>query len=131
MALILSPHPDDECVIGGLALRLMRESGVRIVSVAMTLGSNRERQAERLDELRGLRLDRIRAPGNHPGRVRTGHPESREKDPDHWKKSVGRLVEIIDQWALGPSSFPMSRIGTVPMSACIFSPWTLCVNDRN
>ena len=41
VALILSPHPDDECVIGGLALRLMRESGVRIVNVAMTLGSNR------------------------------------------------------------------------------------------
>ena len=54
VALILSPHPDDECVIGGLALRLMRESGVRIVNVAVTLGSNRERQAERLDDVAEL-----------------------------------------------------------------------------
>ena len=25
-ALIFSPHPDDECLIGGLALRLLREA---------------------------------------------------------------------------------------------------------
>jgi N-acetylglucosamine malate deacetylase 1 len=25
-ALIFSPHPDDECLIGGFALRLMREA---------------------------------------------------------------------------------------------------------
>jgi hypothetical protein len=30
-ALIFSPHPDDECIIGGLALRFMREAGVRVV----------------------------------------------------------------------------------------------------
>ena len=41
VALIFSPHPDDECIIGGLALRLMREAAMRVVNVAVTLGSNR------------------------------------------------------------------------------------------
>jgi LmbE family N-acetylglucosaminyl deacetylase len=50
--LIFSPHPDDECIIGGLALRLMREAGMRVVNVAVTQGSNKARQAGRLEELR-------------------------------------------------------------------------------
>ena len=51
IALIMSPHPDDECIIGGLPLRLMRETGFRIVNVAITLGSNLDRRKERLREL--------------------------------------------------------------------------------
>jgi LmbE family N-acetylglucosaminyl deacetylase len=51
-ALIFSPHPDDECIIGGLALRLMREAGMRVINVAVTQGSNPARQAARLAELR-------------------------------------------------------------------------------
>src|SRR3982751_3697005 len=51
--LIFSPHPDDECIIGGLALRLQREAGFRVVNVAVTQGSNKARQAERWEELRG------------------------------------------------------------------------------
>ena len=43
-ALIFSPHPDDECIIGGLALRLMREAGMRVVNVAVTQGSNMARR---------------------------------------------------------------------------------------
>jgi N-acetylglucosamine malate deacetylase 1 len=49
--LIFSPHPDDECIIGGLALRLMREAGMRVINVAVTQGSNKARQAARLAEL--------------------------------------------------------------------------------
>jgi len=51
VALILSPHPDDECIIGGLPLRLMKEGGIRIINVAITLGSNPQRKQERLTEL--------------------------------------------------------------------------------
>ena len=51
-ALIFSPHPDDECIIGALALRLQREAGFRIVNVAVTQGSNKARQAARWEELR-------------------------------------------------------------------------------
>src|SRR5258706_3258614 len=51
VALILSPHPDDECIVGGFALRLMREAGMRVINVAVTLGSNKLRRAERWKEL--------------------------------------------------------------------------------
>ncbi|MDH3772286.1 MAG: PIG-L family deacetylase, partial [Nitrospirota bacterium] len=52
-ALIFAPHPDDECIIGGLPLRLLRELGMKVINVAVTLGSRRERQAERWRELEG------------------------------------------------------------------------------
>src|SRR6266699_6040135 len=52
-ALFFAPHPDDECIVGGLALRLMREARMNVINVAITLGSKKERQAERLRELRG------------------------------------------------------------------------------
>jgi len=52
VALIFSPHPDDECITGGLALRLMRETGMRVVNVAVTLGSDKKRRPARRRELK-------------------------------------------------------------------------------
>ena len=49
--MILSPHPDDECITGSLALRLLHENNAHIINVAVTLGSNKERQDERKKEL--------------------------------------------------------------------------------
>lgn len=49
--LVFSPHPDDECIIGGLPLRLLREQKLQIINVAVTLGSNKNRQVERWHEL--------------------------------------------------------------------------------
>lgn len=49
--LILSPHPDDESIVGSLALRLMQENNAHVVNVAVTLGSKKERQKSRLKEL--------------------------------------------------------------------------------
>src|SRR3954447_11516754 len=51
-ALFFAPHPDDETIIGGLALRLLREAKWNVINVAVTQGSKRERQAERLQELK-------------------------------------------------------------------------------
>ncbi len=51
-ALYFAPHPDDECISSGLAVRLLREAGMRIVNVAVTLGSNKDRRAARLTELK-------------------------------------------------------------------------------
>jgi LmbE family N-acetylglucosaminyl deacetylase len=48
---LFSPHPDDECIYGGLPLRLAREAGCEVVNVAVTQGSKKERQAGRLAEL--------------------------------------------------------------------------------
>lgn len=51
-ALIFSPHPDDECIVGGLALRLLRESKWNVINVAVTLGGKKGRRPARLRELR-------------------------------------------------------------------------------
>lgn len=50
-ALIFAPHPDDECIVGALPLRLRQEAGWSVANVAVTLGSRHERRAERLSEL--------------------------------------------------------------------------------
>jgi N-acetylglucosamine malate deacetylase 1 len=52
IALLFSPHPDDECITGLLPLRLMREAGIKIINVPVTFGSNKERQAARAEELK-------------------------------------------------------------------------------
>lgn len=49
---ILSPHPDDECITGLLALRLQRECGFSVIVSPATLGSLRARRAARRGELR-------------------------------------------------------------------------------
>lgn len=49
--LLFSPHPDDECITGLLALRLAREAGRQVVNVPVTFGSKVERQTERAAEL--------------------------------------------------------------------------------
>ncbi len=49
--LLVSPHPDDECLTGALPLRLRIEQRRRIVNVAATLGSQLERRGARHLEL--------------------------------------------------------------------------------
>jgi LmbE family N-acetylglucosaminyl deacetylase len=95
-ALIFSPHPDDECIIGGLALRLMREAGMRVVNVAVTQGSNKARQAGRLDELKAacdyLGFDVIQTA---PGGLEHINIETRTGDPAQWQSSVEVIAAII------------------------------------
>src|SRR5215204_2018270 len=88
-ALIFSPHPDDECIIGGLALRLQREAGLRVVNVAVTQGSNKARQAARWDELTAacdyLGFDLVET---IPGGLEEGNAASRKANPAAWRASV-------------------------------------------
>jgi len=49
--LLFSPHPDDECIIGLLPLRLQQEHNFQVVNVPMTFGSNPTRRKGRLNEL--------------------------------------------------------------------------------
>jgi LmbE family N-acetylglucosaminyl deacetylase len=51
ICLIFSPHPDDECLSGALALRLRHQHGWRVINCAVTLGSKPERRAERWQEV--------------------------------------------------------------------------------
>lgn len=95
-ALIFSPHPDDECIIGGLPLRLLREAGWRVVNVAVTQGSNRDRQAARLDELRAacefLQFDLVTTAS---GGLEKINPATRERDHGHWAGCVNVIVRIL------------------------------------
>src|SRR5260370_27730937 len=95
-ALIFSPHPDDECIIGALALRLLRESRVNVINVAVTQGSKKERQAERLRELEGAcyylgyGLQSIGANGLEKVTAKT-----REQDHALWRQSVKTIAGIL------------------------------------
>jgi N-acetylglucosamine malate deacetylase 1 len=95
-ALLFSPHPDDECVTGGLALRLARQAGFRVVNVAVTLGSHRARQLERWEELRqacrwlGFDLERTAPQGLEGIKL-----ETRQRNPKEWSASVQVIATIL------------------------------------
>ncbi|MGA8660401.1 MAG: PIG-L family deacetylase [Chthoniobacterales bacterium] len=95
-ALIFAPHPDDEVIIGGLPLRLLRELKINVVNVAVTLGSRVDRQAERWQELKNC-CDYIGfglvAPG---GKGLEGiNPVTRERDPQRWSASVQLITGLL------------------------------------
>jgi len=96
VALIFSPHPDDECIIGALALRLLRESGWNVKNVAVTQGSNRERQAERLIELRNacdyLGIGLIQTA---PNGLEAITPKARSEDPTGWATKVTLIADLL------------------------------------
>jgi len=95
-ALIFSPHPDDECLIGGLPLRLMREAGMRVVNVAVTQGSNRERQAARWEELTqacgwlGFAVEQTA-----PGGLEAINPKTRANDSSRWAAAVQVIAATL------------------------------------
>jgi LmbE family N-acetylglucosaminyl deacetylase len=97
-ALIFSPHPDDEVIIGGLALRLMRESGWRIINVAVTQGSNKARQAARWEELKnccqhiGFELIQTAPTG-----LEKINPKTRNQEPQHWQQCVTVIAQILQR----------------------------------
>lgn len=95
-ALIFSPHPDDECIIGGLALRLLREAGMRVVNVAVTQGSNKARQADRLEELKAaceyLGFDLVQTA---PAGLENVNVKTRTSDAARWQTSVERIAAIL------------------------------------
>jgi LmbE family N-acetylglucosaminyl deacetylase len=93
---MFSPHPDDECIVGALPLRLRREAGWRVINVAVTLGSAKVRQAARLAELGGaceyLGFELLLAAPNGLERV---HPASRDADPQHWRSMVSLIADML------------------------------------
>jgi N-acetylglucosamine malate deacetylase 1 len=95
-ALFFAPHPDDETIIGGLALRLMREAHMKVINVAVTQGSNKQRQAERLRELKNacsfIGFDLITTASNGLERVST---QTRDGDPKHWGACVKIIIDIL------------------------------------
>lgn len=99
-ALVLSPHPDDECLMGGLPLRLSQEDNWQIINVAITLGSKLELRKERLNELAQacaiVGFDLLLPTTEAFTSVRR---ETKEKKPEAWAVLVGKLASIIrDYW---------------------------------
>ncbi|MCG2681284.1 MAG: PIG-L family deacetylase [Kiritimatiellae bacterium] len=97
--LMFSPHPDDECIVGALALRLLREMKMNVLNVAVTQGSRKDRQAERLAELCNA-CDYLGF-----GLVQTGerglekiNVTTRGKSPEAWAEAVKVIVGILEQY---------------------------------
>lgn len=96
VALLFSPHPDDECIIGALPLRLRNEAGMRIINVAVTLGSRKERRAARRRELKGacayLGFDLIIAGSSGLEKITA---ETRDRNKARWKNAVRIIAKIV------------------------------------
>ena len=117
--LIFSPHPDDECIIGALPLRLLRQSKMRVINVAVTQGSKKERQGGRFEELKRacdfIGFDLLQTAPNGLERV---NAKTREQDPAFWKQSVTSIAGILNHTQARIIFFPheydwnSSHIGT-------------------
>lgn len=109
-ALIFSPHPDDECIIGGLALRLLRESGWHVLNVAVTQGSNKARQQPRLIELKAacdfLGFGLVQAAEHGLEDVKIG---TRQANPAAWGAMVNRIASILREHQPHLIFFPHDR----------------------
>ena len=96
--LIFSPHPDDECIVGGLALRFLHEAGWNVINVAVTLGGKKERRAARLRELQKACVSlgfNLIVPMEH-GLDRI-NLDSRKQNGSHWKTAVKAIAEILSK----------------------------------
>ncbi|WP_438392054.1 PIG-L deacetylase family protein [Caballeronia sp. DA-9] len=113
LALIVSPHPDDECLTGGLALRLRQEAGFEVLNVAATLGSNRERRSERWNELCHA-CDRLGFALLDPGFEgrEPVTPARRQADPTGWARDVDRLAALLDEYRPRVVFCPHARDGS-------------------
>lgn len=94
--LIFSPHPDDECIIGGAALRLVRQAGMRVNNVAVTQGSKKDRQEGRYRELQGacdyLGWGLVQTA---PGGLERISAKTRQQDRTHWDKCVEVIAGVV------------------------------------
>ncbi len=95
-ALIFSPHPDDECVIGAFAIRLMREARMNVINVAVTQGNKADRKVPRFLELKeacnylGFGLLQTAETGLERISAKT-----RADDPAHWAKCAEVIAQIL------------------------------------
>ena len=96
--LLFSPHPDDECVVGALPLRLLREMKLNVLNVAVTLGSRKDRQLERLEELRQacdyLGFGLIQTGERGLGKINAA---AREENPATWADNVKAIAGLVVQ----------------------------------
>jgi LmbE family N-acetylglucosaminyl deacetylase len=95
-ALFFAPHPDDETIIGGLALRLLREARWKVIDVAVTLGRKPERRSERLGELKNAcqYLGFTLLPAA-PAGLDNVTVSTRANQPGLWSQMVDVIVKVL------------------------------------
>ncbi|MGH9401253.1 MAG: PIG-L deacetylase family protein [Terriglobia bacterium] len=95
---LCAPHPDDEAIGGSLALRLLRESGASVTSIAVTLGRDKGQQERRLREVQSachaLGFKFLLA--HPPSGLDDVTQSSRLERPAEWRTQVNALREIFD-----------------------------------
>ena len=107
VALIFAPHPDDECLIGALPMRLLRETGMRVINIAVTLGSDRTRQQERWKELTdacnwiGFGLEAAA-----PNGLEHINPKTRSGNPIIWKAAARVIAGALERYQPRVIFFP-------------------------
>jgi LmbE family N-acetylglucosaminyl deacetylase len=97
--MMLSAHPDDEAIGGGLAMRLKQELGFSVANVPITFGSKKERQSERYRELQdscNYLGFKIILPDNGKA-LESVNLHTKIENPRKWKLSVIAISNIIAQ----------------------------------
>ncbi|GLH71693.1 hypothetical protein GETHLI_01950 [Geothrix limicola] len=95
-ALVFSPHPDDESIIGALPLRLRRELGYDVRVVAVTQGSRADRQAARFEEMQGAcNYLGFKLVPTCPNGLLNINPKTRNGNPAEWAAAVGIIAKIL------------------------------------
>jgi len=105
--LIFSPHPDDEAITGGLALRLKQENKFDVVNVPVTYGANIARRTQRKNEL--LLACRHLGFVNHPI-ADEGFSDvnlaTKNENISKWSNYVEKTAEIISLYKPKALIFP-------------------------
>lgn len=98
-ALLFAPHPDDECLTGGWPLRLRLQSNWRVVTIALTLGSNparrEERKAEWLASCNALGFEAALCAPDGLSQVTLS---TRLEKPVDWQKKTEAVLEALKQY---------------------------------
>ena len=109
-ALFFAPHPDDETIVGALALRIFREAKMNLINVAVTQGSKRERQAERLVELQNAcNYLGFGVQTTGPNGLEKVTAKTRQAEPVLWAGMVAVIADILAKHQPRVILFPHER----------------------
>lgn len=109
-ALFFAPHPDDETIVGALALRIFREAKMNLINVAVTQGSKRERQAERLVELQNAcNYLGFGVQTTGPNGLEKVTAKTRQAEPVLWARMVAVIADILAKHQPRVILFPHER----------------------
>jgi N-acetylglucosamine malate deacetylase 1 len=109
-ALFFAPHPDDETIVGALALRIFREAKMNLINVAVTQGSKRERQAARLVELQNAcNYLGYGVETTGPHGLEKVTPKTRQHEPQLWAGMVRVITDILIKHQPRVILFPHER----------------------